>query len=174
VILGVGPLERHKGFRDAAWTLDILNALHGNLHLVLAGAGPDRPRVEGFARTIGAGGRVRFLGPTADLGPWLERAEVVWVPSLRPGGVGAALGAMAAGRPVVASALPDLAEVVAGGETGFLVPPGDKAELARRTRRLLEDAGLRERLGEAGRRRAEEHFSARRLAEEAGRLYEAG
>jgi glycosyltransferase involved in cell wall biosynthesis len=82
---------------------------------------------------------------------------VVWVPG-RHGGVNAALEAMVAGKPVVASRLPGLAEVVVEGETGFLDEPGDKAELARQTRLLLDDPERRRQFGEAGRRRAAEAF----------------
>ena len=80
------------------------------------------------------------------------------MPSLRGGGVGAALEAMAAGRPVVASRLADLAEIVVDGETGFLVEPNNKAALARQTRLLLDDPQRRRRMGEAGRQRVAEHF----------------
>jgi glycosyltransferase involved in cell wall biosynthesis len=79
---------------------------------------------------------------------------------------------MAAGRPVVASRLPELTEIIVDGETGFLVPPGDKTALARQTRRLLEDADLARRLGEAGRRRAAECFSLARLIQQCSGLYE--
>jgi glycosyltransferase involved in cell wall biosynthesis len=65
---------------------------------------------------------------------------------------------MATGRPVVASCLPGLEHLVVDRETGFLVPPGDKAVLARQTRILLDDADLRRRMGQAARRRAAECF----------------
>src|SRR5262249_47302728 len=96
---------------------------------------------------------------------------VVWVPSLREGGRGAALEAMAAGRPVVANALPGLAELVVDGQTGSLVKPGDKPQRARATRLLLDDPGRARALGEAGRRPAEEAFGVARLVGEAKRLY---
>jgi glycosyltransferase involved in cell wall biosynthesis len=171
VLLGLGPIEQHKGFREAVWAFDILRHFYHDLHLVLAGAGPDRPRVEQFARQIGISGHVHFLGPYADPTPLLRRAEVVWVPSLRGGGVGATLEAMAAARPVVASRCSDLAEVVVDGETGYLVEPDNKAALARQTRLLLDNAALRQSMGEAGRRRVAEHFSVDRLVEICGQRY---
>jgi glycosyltransferase involved in cell wall biosynthesis len=79
---------------------------------------------------------------------------------------------MAAGKPVVATHLPRLAEIVVEGETGFLVPPGDKVRLARQTRLLLEDTDLRCGLGEAGRRRVESHYSVAQLAQRLADLYE--
>jgi glycosyltransferase involved in cell wall biosynthesis len=173
VVLGVGPLAPHKGFRDAIWAFDILRFLYADLRLVLLGEGPGRAALEHFARAAGVAPDAHFLGRVPSVGPWLARAEVVWVPSLRPAGVGAALEAMAAGRPVVASDLPELREVVADGETGRLFKPGDKAALARQTRALLEDAGLRRRLGAAAREHARKHFGAAGAVRQAARLYEA-
>jgi glycosyltransferase involved in cell wall biosynthesis len=171
LIAGIGPLEPHKGFRDAVWALDILRGLYGDLHLVLIGHAPDRFRLEQFARAIECSKHLHFLGPQADVGPLLAAAELVWVPDRVEASLNALLEAMAAGRPVVASRLPGLAEVVTDGETGLLVPPGDKAALARQTRRLLDDAALRQRLGEAGRERAGKQFTAAAMVRRFEELY---
>jgi glycosyltransferase involved in cell wall biosynthesis len=164
-----GPLEPHKGFRDAIWSFDILQYLYADLWLVVLGTGSDRDRLERFAAATGAGKRVRFAGSQADLTQTLAGAEVAWVPSRTAGGIHVALEAMALGRPVIGSRLPGLAEIIADGDTGYLVTPGDKIELARQTRWLLDDAGLRRRLGEAGRQRAWARFAAedfiRRIAD---------
>jgi glycosyltransferase involved in cell wall biosynthesis len=159
VIVGVGPLEPAKGFRDAIWAFDILQFLYENLYLLLVGTGSQEPRLREFTRITRTTGRVRYLGERSDLEEMLGHAELVWVPSRADRGAGAALEAMAAGRPVVASRWPGLAEVIADGGTGVLVSAGDKAALARETRGLLDNAERRQRLGEAGRRRAAEHFS---------------
>jgi glycosyltransferase involved in cell wall biosynthesis len=71
----------------------------------------------------------------------------------------------------VASRWPGLAEVIAEGETGVLVAPGDPAGLARETRGLLDDPERRRRLGEAGRRRAAERFSAEAMVRRYEALY---
>jgi len=162
--VGTGPLEPVKGFCDAIWAFDILQFLYDDLHLLLVGAGPDEPNLHRFARRTGATGRIHFLGERDDLDEVLGHAEVVWLPSRADRGTLAALEAMAAARPVVASRWPGLAEVIADGETGLLVPPGDKAALARQTRLLLDDPALARRLGEAG-RRAAAAFTPARLAE---------
>jgi glycosyltransferase involved in cell wall biosynthesis len=174
MLLGLGPIEQHKGFREAVWAFDILRHFYNDLHLILVGDGPDRPRVEQFARQIGIPKYVHFLDGRTDLAPLLHHAEVVWVPSLRGGGVGAALEAMAAGRAVVASRCPDLAEVVVDGETGLLIEPNNKAALARQTRLLIDDPARRQSLGEAGRRRVAEHFSVAGLVESCARRYAEG
>jgi D-inositol-3-phosphate glycosyltransferase len=164
VLLGVGPLVGHKGFRDAVWTFDILHFLYDDLRLVIAGAGPDRSRIEEFARVTGTARRVSCPGPLADLAALRQRALLAWIPG-RAGGVQAALEAMAAGLAVVASRTPKLTEIVARGETGLLAIPGDKADFARQTRLLLEDHDRRRAFGEAGRKRAAELFAPGRMAE---------
>jgi glycosyltransferase involved in cell wall biosynthesis len=171
VLLAQGPIEPNKGFREAVWAFDILRHLYDDVHLVLVGSGSDRPRVERFARRIGVARQVHFLGICANPAPLLHRADLVWVPSLRGGGICTALEAMAAGRTVVASRCPDLAEVIVDGETGFLVEPDDKAALARQTRFLLDDPAQRRRCGAAGRQRVAELFSVARLVQACGHLY---
>jgi glycosyltransferase involved in cell wall biosynthesis len=171
VLLCVGPMEVHKGFRDAVWAFDILHYLFDDLRLAFLGDGPDRDRVADFARAVGAASRVTFLGTRRSVGPYLRRAAVVWVPSRTAGGVCAALEAMAAQRPVVAARVPDLEEIVVEGETGYLVPPGDKAALARQTRMLLGEPALAERFGTAARQRALERFSAARMIAECAAVY---
>jgi glycosyltransferase involved in cell wall biosynthesis len=173
VIVGLGPIEPHKGFRDAVWAFDILRHLYDDVHLVLAGTGSYRPRVELFARRIGVLDQVHFTDAFDDPAPLLQRADLVWAPS-RHGGVCAALEAMAAGRAVVGFQSRSLSEIIVPGETGFLVEPGNKAALARQTRLLLDNPDERRRLGDAGRQRVVEHFSQARLVEACGRLYDRG
>jgi glycosyltransferase involved in cell wall biosynthesis len=172
LVVCVGPLEPHKGYLDAVWSFDILHYLYDNVRLVVAGSGPARPRLEEFAQATGAAAYVDFIGPQADIAPWLTRAEVVWVPGRATAGVHVALEAMALGRPVVAARLPCLADLVADGETGYLVAPGDKVGLARQTRLLLDSADLRRRLGEAGRRRVTTMFPAAAFIGHVAELYE--
>jgi D-inositol-3-phosphate glycosyltransferase len=84
---------------------------------------------------------------------------VVAVPSHREGFGVACAEAMAYGRPVVASGVGGLLDLVVDGETGLLVPPRDVEALRSALERLLGDAGLRRRMGEAGRQRVRERFS---------------
>jgi glycosyltransferase involved in cell wall biosynthesis len=88
-----------------------------------------------------------------------ERAAVVACPSHREGFGVACAEAMAHGRPVVASAVGGLRDLVVDGETGLFVPPGDVPALRAALERLLADSELRRRLGTAARARAREHFS---------------
>jgi glycosyltransferase involved in cell wall biosynthesis len=166
-----GRLLPHKGFLDAIWALDILRYVHPDLRLVIAGEGPDRERLERFASHLDATRSLHFLGEVPAVGPLLKRAEVVWSPGRTETGTQVVLEAMALGKAVVASRWPRLAELITDGETGLLAPAEDKALLARQTQRLLTDAGLRQRLGEAARRRVQERHRPQALAETCLRLY---
>jgi len=173
LIVGLGPLEPAKGFRDAIWAFDILRFLYDDLHLLFVGAGSHEQRLREFTSLTQTTGRVHFLGECADLDEVLGHADIAWVPSRADRGTGAALEAMAAGRPVVAARWPGLAEVIADGVTGVLVEAGDKGALARETRRLLDDAERRRQLGEAGRLRAVERFGVEAMVRRHEALYAA-
>jgi glycosyltransferase involved in cell wall biosynthesis len=168
-IVCAGRLDFHEGLRAAFWAVDILCFLYKRLHLLVLGDGPDREVVADFARKLYAHDRVHVLGDRADAAELMSRAELVWAP-VAADGARVALSAMAAGRPVVAVDHPALAEIVTA-ETGLLVPKNESPGLARQTRELLEDPARARRMGEAGRRRAREHFSARRFADELLRVY---
>jgi glycosyltransferase involved in cell wall biosynthesis len=172
LLIGVGPLERDKGFHDAIWAFDILKHLYDDLHLILIGEGSDQARLEQFARSIAVLDHVHLVGRQARVSEWLAQAEVVWSPSLAECGAIVALEAMAAGRAVVASELPGLAGIVVDGETGYLVPPGNKPALARQTRLLLENSAQRQQFGNAGRRRASRQFAAADMVRRHIELYQ--
>ena len=140
-VLFVGRLSPEKGI------LELVQAADG-MTLVVAGDGPLRDRVP----------QARGFVPRHELGPFFERAAVVAVPSHREGFGVACLEAMAHGRPVVASSVGGLLDLVVDGETGLFVPPRDVPALRAALERLLGDPELRERLGAAARVRVREHF----------------
>lgn len=150
VIACVGPFTPDKGPRDAVWAYDILRYLYRDLQLLLIGAGPETEEMRRFVRIIGAEASVHWLGERTDVPRWLRLADVVWVPSRTPAGINVALEALACGIPIVATRVPGLVEIIRDGENGFLVAAGDKPDMARQTRRLLEDPALRRRMGECG------------------------
>jgi glycosyltransferase involved in cell wall biosynthesis len=141
-ILYAGRLSREKG------VLELAEAARGR-RLVIVGDGPLRselPEAIGFV-------------PNQELQSFYARAAVVACPSHREGFGIACAEAMAHGKPVVASAVGGLLDLVVDGETGLLVPPGDVLALREALSGLLADKALRARLGEAGRARIREHFS---------------
>jgi glycosyltransferase involved in cell wall biosynthesis len=141
-VLYAGRLSREKGVLELVEAADRLN-------LVVAGDGPLRAQVSG----------ARGFVPHDELQRLYARAAVVACPSRREGFGVACLEAMAHGRPVVATRVGGLLDLVVDGETGIAVPPRDPAALRSALERLLADPELRRRLGEAGRDRARTHFS---------------
>jgi glycosyltransferase involved in cell wall biosynthesis len=109
--------------------------------------------------------RLHYLGFRADVERVLAAADGVVCSSHFESYGLVNVEAMACGKPVVSTNRGGPAETILHGETGFLVEPGDAAGLARHVIALLRDSGLRARLGMAGRRRVETHFSARVTAE---------
>jgi glycosyltransferase involved in cell wall biosynthesis len=126
--------------------------------LAFVGGGRDQPQVEEELRAQGLGDRVALLGDRHDVPALLAGADVFVLASRSEGAPLSILEAMAAGLPVVASDVGGVAELVADGATGLLVPAGEPAALARALARLLDDRALRERMGAAGRARARDRF----------------
>jgi glycosyltransferase involved in cell wall biosynthesis len=141
-VLFAGRLSPEKGI------LELVEAASG-MNLVVAGDGPLREHVPGALGFV----------PHHALGALYERAAVVACPSHREGFGVVCAEAMAYGRPVVAGAVGGLLDLVVDGETGLLVPPRDVSALRAALERLLGDADLRRRLGEAARERIKERFA---------------
>ncbi len=139
--------------------------------LWIAGQGPVRPALEKQARELGLDHQVRFLGERGDIADLLAACDVFILPSRQEGLGVAALEAMAAGRPIVASRVGGLAEAVVDERTGLLVPPNDPGALATALARLLRDPALRTRLAEAGPARIAEGFGADALVNAYENLY---
>ena len=169
VVLVVGALERRKGHAVLLDATRRLRPSRPDLRLVFCGDGGERERLEAAAAPLGG---VVFAGFRRDVAACLAAADVVAVPSLHEGLGVAALEAMAGARPVVASRVGGLAEVVVDGETGALVPPGDAEALARAIDRLAADPSLRTRLGAAGRARVLARHTMARMAEGTLACYE--
>jgi phosphatidylinositol alpha 1,6-mannosyltransferase len=154
-VLYAGRLSPEKGVRELVAAAD-------GMPLVVVGDGPLRDEVPGA---------LGFL-PHDELERRFERAAVVACPSHREGFGVVCAEAMAHGRPVVAGDVGGLRDLVVHEETGLLVPPRDADALRGALRRLLDDAELRRRYGEAGRKRIAEHFTWERFGDETLRAYE--
>ena len=120
----------------------------------------------------GTAGRVIQVGFRDDVPRVLARLSVLCLSSHTEGMPNAVLEAMAAGRPVVATRVGGVPELIRDGENGHLVEPGDAAGMARAVDRLLGDPARAAAMGEAGRRRAARDHDAGRLADLLGELYE--
>ncbi len=171
--LFIGRLVRYKG-------VDILlRAMERvpDLRLDIVGSGPESSRLKTLARALAITDRIRWFGeyPDEDLPRRMAEADFLVLPSVTVEEMFGlvVIEAMAASRPVITTALPSgVREVNVAGETGLEVPLRDVDALARALDTLAHDGALRSRLGEAGRLRAERHFSRRRMVQEHLGLYE--
>jgi len=160
-ILCLGRLVPVKGFDVALRALALLVDRFPQARLTIAGDGPERASLEALTAELGLSDQVEFLGRVHpdDSGALIAASAVVLMPSREETFGLVALEAAQQGRPIVASGVEGLAEVVADGQTGLLVPPGDAAAVAAAVAELLTDPRRRQRLGEGARARAAEVFS---------------
>jgi glycosyltransferase involved in cell wall biosynthesis len=159
IVLAAGRLSPEKGFDvlvEAAATICRENATAG---VVLFGEGVLRPQLERRIAELGLADRFVLPGFRTDLDALIGAADVVVLPSFTEGLPNVALEASAAGVPVVATAVGGTPEVVADGQTGFLVPPGAADQLAARVGQLLREDSLRTQLGQAGQHRMRSEFT---------------
>lgn len=150
----------------------LLRAQVPDVSLEIAGLGPERAHLENEVRLLGLTDHVRFLGWQENVEALMSRWDIFAMPSLQEAFGIAALEAMAAGLPVVATAVGGVPELVQDGRTGWLVPPADPAALAERLRALLIDRELRIAMGAAGYARARNCFSMDRMVAGIGRIYD--
>lgn len=156
LIVGLGRLEPVKGFQSLVKALPAILSGVPSSRLLLVGEGSLRPALLNDARALGVADRLTIAGAQREAAAFLAAADLVVAPSLNEGMGRVLVEAMALGRPVVATRVGGIPAVVVDGETGRLVAPDDPAALAGAVSDLLKDPGLRERMGEAGRRRAEQ------------------
>ena len=157
----VARLEPEKGHRYLLEALPaIVNAVP-SAWLLLVGEGSQTDALRARARSLPlpARERVVFAGFQTDVEAVTQAQDVAILPSLREAQGLTLLEAMAARRPVVASAVGGIPETIRDGVDGLLVPPADMGALAAAIIRLARDARLRDRLAASGRRRVQEQFS---------------
>ena len=154
-------LVAFKGLRDAG-----VEAM-----LCMVGDGPDRPHLEQRAHELGLMRDTLFLGYQEDVAPFYAAFDALVLPSSNEGTPVSVIEALAAGRPVVATRVGGVPDVVQEGVDGFLVDPGATDDLADRLAQLARDAGLRERMGAAGRNRVLPRYAVDRLVDDVDRLY---
>lgn len=170
----VGWFGRMTAVKRTEDLLDALSALRErgvDALLLLVGDGSDRARLEELAHGRGLAKSVLFLGYQEDVGRWYAACDAVVLTSANEGTPVTLIEALAAGRPVVATNVGGVADVVEDGVSGLLVRPRDTHAIAERLALLAADPARRAAMGAHGRRRALERYAVSRLVDDIDALY---
>ena len=168
IVARLVPIKRHEVFLQA---VKRIAERIPNCHFLVVGDGERRSELEDLVWHLGLGKRVRFLGWRADLPEIYADLDVVVLSSRNEGLPVSLIEAMAAGRPVAATRVGGVADLMEDGMTCLLVPPGESGALAEAIMALLGDPERRRVMGEAGRKRVGAAFGADRLVRDMDQLY---
>jgi len=173
IITCIANLQLQKGHKYLIRALRELKNKALDFLTLLVGDGPLRGELEKLVRGLGLEEQVHFLGSRdrEEIPKILAITDIFVLPSLWEGLPTAVIEAMAAGCPVVATAVGGTPEVVMDRETGFLINSRDPEALAQKIALLLKDSQLRQKMGEAGMRRIEEHFTLEKMVQNYEALY---
>ena len=171
-IVVVASLVENKGHAVILTAFHRLAMLHQDLELWIIGDGPLRRSLERQTNALGIGKKVSFLGKRLDVPRLFACSDIVVLSSLYREGLSLAIiEAMSWAMPAVATSIGGNTELVEDGVNGFIVNPGDAADLEAKLRILIEDEDLRKAMGLAGRKRYEERFTSAIMLDKISELY---
>jgi glycosyltransferase involved in cell wall biosynthesis len=168
----IGRLSPEKGVKSLLEAVPLVKKMFPNVQFLIVGSGPEEQEIKEIAHQAELCATVQFLGTRMDIPQILQRLDVVVIPSLLESFSNVALEAMWAVKPIVATSVGGIPEVVHDGENGYLVPPGSPQNLADRICQLLSDPQLRYKLGKNGYRMANELFPVSRFAHRTIEVYQ--
>jgi glycosyltransferase involved in cell wall biosynthesis len=172
IVAFVGRLDRQKGADEFLKAAAEVVRSEPSTRFVVAGDGREKRRLVALAAQLSLDALVSFVGWQANAYPLLAQIDLLVMPSRwEPFGLAAA-EAMALRKPVVATAVDGLPEVIEDGVTGRLVAPGDPTALATGILELVRNPGLRTRMGEQGRKRVEKRFTIAGMVDAHRTLYD--
>lgn len=172
VVLTIARLSYEKGVDVLIDVAAVLHPANPTIRFVVMGEGQDRAALTAKIDQLGLNDIVKLVGFSPDVWPALAAAEVVCIPSKAEGMPNVLLEAMAMGRPIVATCVGGIPEVIESNINGLLTAPDRTADLAKSISRLVGDAALRFRLGEAARRTVCERFGASLVTARYEELYQ--
>jgi glycosyltransferase involved in cell wall biosynthesis len=173
VVGWIGRMTAVKRTEDIARTLQALVERGVDGYLCLVGDGPDRTRLERRMHELGVAKRCLFVGYQENVARFYDAMDVLLLTSVNEGTPVSVIEALAAGRPVVATRVGGVSDVVRDGVDGFLAEVADVESLAARLAELAGDPELRARMGNAGRAHVVERYAVERLVDDVDRLYRA-
>jgi glycosyltransferase involved in cell wall biosynthesis len=171
VVGWIGRMTAIKRVPDVLAAFKLLRERGVEATLCLVGDGPDRDAIEQLASDLGIVRDVLFVGYQRDVAPYYAFFDALLLPSANEGTPVVAIEALASERPVVATRVGGVPDVVDDGEDGFLVDVGDIPTLVDRLEQLARDPELRARMGKAGRERVVPRYRVERLVDDVDALY---
>jgi len=171
VIVTIGRLRVEKGHRFFLKSMVKVREKIPAIKALIVGKGKEEEKLKRYSQKLGLDDHVIFTGEREDISEIIQIVDVFVLPSLWEGMPNVLLEAMAAGKPVVATKVGGIPELVVHEETGILVHPEDSSALANAILDLLQDKLKAKKMGEAGRVRVEEHFNISRMVEKTENLY---
>lgn len=177
VLLTVARLVPRKGHDQVLKALSQIVPTHPDTHYLIVGTGPDEGRLRGIVQDLDIESNVTFAGYVAEeaLNDYYDLADIYVMPSKQEGEVVEGFGlvfieAAARGLPTIGGRHGGVPEAIVDGETGYLVDPHNPSEIAERIVQLIENPGLRRKMGERGRKRVLEQFTAQKMARNTVRM----
>ena len=173
-IICVGRLSPEKGDLGLLDALAAIAAENLEFELLIVGEGPLAGEVRAKARDVGLGDRIDFAGalPEPETLAAIAQADILVLPSLMEGLPVVLIEAMAMGRPVLASRVAGIPELVDQGGGGYLFTPSDQSDLLRGLRLLISDRSHWQGMGLAGRTKVEDEFQIQRSGSRMKRLFD--
>jgi len=171
VIAVIGQLIRRKGHRFLLEAAPAVLQHHPQTRFVFLGEGEEEDRLKQLAQTLGVDDRVLFAGYRNDVGDILRGVDILVHPATMEGFANVALQAMAAGVPVISTAVGGMPESVRHGINGLLIPPRDVTALSQAMLQLLNDPALRHKMGKAGQEIVQNEFNIQSMIEGNLKLY---
>ena len=172
ILMTVGRLHKQKGHCYLIQAVSKVRKEFPNVKLLVAGEGEEENNLKKLVKSLDLTNEVIFAGLSSDIEGILSMAELFILPSLWEGLPNVLLEAMAAGKPVVATKVGGISEIVVPGETGMLIPPRDTDALAIAIIDLLQNRLKAKDMGEAARIRAGKRFSIYKMIEKTENLYQ--
>jgi glycosyltransferase involved in cell wall biosynthesis len=171
VVGWIGRMTGIKRVSDVLLSFSRVLAHGVDATLCMVGDGPDREPAERLAKDLGIAKHVLWPGYQRDVSPYYALFDALVLPSANEGTPVVAIEALAAARPVVATRVGGVPDVVSDGEDGFLVEVGDVEGIAAALSTLAQDPELRRRMGESGRARVIPRYRVERLVDDVDALY---
>jgi glycosyltransferase involved in cell wall biosynthesis len=172
VVLSVGRLHQQKGHDYLIRAIAIVKREVPTVKVLIVGEGEEENDLKNLVKSLDLSEEVIFAGLCREIGKILNFTNLFVLPSLWEGMPNAVLEAMAAAKPVVATRVGGVPELVVDGKTGLLVAPQDSDALAHAIVELLRNNERARRMGNAGRKRVREHFSLTAMIAKTDRLYQ--